>query len=188
MKKIIKKTINYLRFKLRKSSYSDKVFCIGFNKTGTTSVGKSFEILGFRNLTFNQKVWDLYLKGKKNKVLKYAAKYDSFDDLPWLKEDMIPLLDKNFPNSKFVYLTRDEQSWKNSYFNWRYKKFGDKPDVEKAWKVYKNHEKFVMNYFKDRSKDEFIILNVSDEKGFKKLANFLGKDTSENCFPHKNKT
>ena len=33
---------------LRKPQYTNKVFCIGYNKTGTTSCGKALELLGDR--------------------------------------------------------------------------------------------------------------------------------------------
>lgn len=192
IKPFLRKVLDYfldLALVFRKSKYDSKVFCIGYNKTGTTTLGKSFEELGLRNKSYSTKIWmNYYMNNEIVKILKYTSKFESFDDLPWLKEDMIPILDKVFPGSKFVYLVRDETSWKKSYFNWRNKVFGDSPDVEKAWGEYQAHNKFVMEYFKDRPADEFIILNVRDENGFKKLADFLGKKTNRNSFPHFNKT
>ena len=43
--------------RVRKEDYGPKVFCIGFNKTGTTSVGKAFESFGYRNASFNRDLW-----------------------------------------------------------------------------------------------------------------------------------
>ena len=43
-------------------------------------------------------------------------------------------------------------------------------------------------YFRDRPANQFIILDVRDKKGFKKLAEFLGKQTTREEFPHCNKT
>jgi len=146
-------------------------------------------MLGYRNSSFNKKVWRKYYANKEtNKILEYTAKFDSFDDLPWLKEDMIPILDKTFPNSKFIYLTREEEAWKRSYYNWSFKITGKYPDVDQGWMKYKKHEKFVNEYFKDRASSEFIVLNIKDEKGFKKLAEFLNKETTREKFPHYNKT
>ena len=182
----IKSQINLI---LRKPKYNSKVFCIGYNKTGTTTIGKSLEMLGYRNSSFNKKVWRKYYKNNQIvKILRYTAKFESLDDLPWLKEDMIPVLDKVFPNSKFIYLIRDEESWQKSLYNWTYKKTGNYPNLEKKLQDFREHKKFVLNYFKNKPANQFIILDVRDEKGFTKLADFLGKKTSVEKFPHYNKT
>lgn len=185
----VKHRIIVIKSIFRKPKYSGKVFCIGYNKTGTTSLGKSLELLGYKNSSFNRTVWrDYYAKGKTDKILKYASKFDSFDDLPWLKEDMIPILDKTFPGSKFIYLERDEESWKKSMYNWRYKTFEEYPDLEKSFNDYQNHKNFVMDYFKDRSGKDFLTLNIRDQVGFRKLAEFLDKKVIRDDFPHFNKT
>lgn len=171
----------------RKPSYSAKVFCIGYNKTGTTSCGKAFELLGYRNSSFEERIWrGLYKNDEFLKLLNYASKFDSFDDLPWLKEDMIPLLDKVFPNSKFVYLEREEASWLKSLNNWSYKRTGVYPDLEKELVDFKKHRAFVTEYFKDRPND-LLSIDVTDKKAFMKLAGFLGKVSSEREMPHENK-
>lgn len=178
-----------IKMAFKKPNYNSKVFCIGFNKTGTTSLGKSLEILGYNNSSFNRIVWRKYYANNDiNKILKYTAKFDSVDDLPWLKEDMIPKLDKAFPGSKFIYLTREEESWKKSLYNWRYKTFEEYPDLEKSLKEFRDHKRFVLNYFKKRQKNDFMILDIKDKKGFKKLADFLGKTADRESFPHFNKT
>ncbi|MFP5470709.1 MAG: sulfotransferase [Bacteroidia bacterium] len=187
LKKKIRKIIRAIQLFFIKERYNSKVFCIGFNKTGTTTIGKSLEILGYRNSSFNPKIWKLYKSGDIEKVLKYTAKFDSCDDLPWLKIEMIPILDKTFPNSKFIYLERDEDDWKKSYSEWTELKTSTKPDIEKAFLAFNNHKFFVKDYFKNREND-ILILDVSDSKGFEKLANFLNKKASQDNFPHFNKT
>ena len=185
----VKHWFKIVKLTFKKPNYNSKVFCIGFNKTGTTSLGRSLEILGYKNSSFNRIVWRKYYANNDiNKILDYTAKFDSVDDLPWLKEDMIPILDKAFPNSKFIYLTREEEAWKKSMYNWRYKTFNAYPDLEKSIEEYRDHKKFVLSYFKDRPKEDFISLNIRDEKGFQKLAKFLDKETKIEKFPHFNKT
>jgi hypothetical protein len=173
----------------RKPSRGPKVFCIGFNKTGTTSLGKALELLGYKHSSFNRKVWiDYYLKGRLDKVIEYTSKFEAFDDLPWLKEDMIPILDRSFPGSKYIYLERDEISWKRSLASWSKSTFGISPDVNVGWKEYLLHREFVLNYFRDRSPGEFLILDVRDPVGFKKLADFLGETAPQDALPHCNRT
>jgi hypothetical protein len=173
----------------RKERYDAKVFCIGYNKTGTTTLGKSFEMLGLRNTSFNQRVWrELYKKGRIKEVLVYTAKFDSTDDLPWLKTDMIPLLDETFPGSKFVYLFRDEDSWKKSLKTWSEKAKGRTPEIEAEYRGYLAHQEFVQSYFRDWPVNRFISLSISDEMGFKKLAKFLGKPSVADSFPRFNQS
>lgn len=181
--------IENLTIAVSKPRYTSKVFCIGFNKTGTTSFGKALQMLGYRHSSFNKKVWSQYYKNDEVvKILRYTAKFDSVDDLPWLKEDMIPVLDRVFPNSKFVYLTRDEASWKKSIYNWTFKVFGEYPNIDEKLDEYRRHREFVFDYFKDKPKEQFLVLDVSDGGAFGKLADFLGKTAPQKNFPHYNKT
>jgi hypothetical protein len=183
------KHYSHLNLWLRRPVYNSKIFCIGYNKTGTTSVGKSIEALGFRHSSFNKKVWrDFYANNNLEKILDYTAKFDSFDDLPWLKEDMIPVLDQKFPNSKFIYLQRDEESWQRSYKMWRLKLFGEHADMEQELANFRRHQAFIDDYFRDWSPDHFLRLDVKDPVGFKKLAIFLGKPPLQDGFPRLNET
>lgn len=188
--------VKYLFFKreffLRttKSKSHGKIFCIGYQKTGTTSLGKALKMLGYKHSSFDHKVYMKLYKRDRNiyKILQDASKFDSFDDMPWSKEDMIPLLDKIFPNSKFIYLHRDEESWKSSLNKWHFKKFGQYPDIDDRLIEYRNHREFVMNYFQDRMGKDLIILDINDAHGFEKLSEFLGKEAPMRNFPHLNKT
>lgn len=188
--------VKYLFFKreifLRttKSKPQGKIFCIGYQKTGTTSLGRALKMLGYKHSSFDHKVYMKLYKRDRNiyKILQDASKFDSFDDLPWSKEDMIPLLDKIFPNSKFIYLYRDEESWKGSLNKWFFKKFGYYPDMEERLMEYRKHKEFVMDYFNDRIDKDLIILNINDPQGFEKLSSFLDKTAPMSYFPHINKT
>ena len=174
---------------LRKERYDPKVFCIGYNKTGTTSLGKALKILGYRHTSFNKRVWrDFYRNGKVEQIVRYTAKFEALDDLPWLLEDMIPVMDQAFPGSKFIYLERDEDSWKKSYSLWRQKLFGETPDIDAELQKFRDHRNFVKDYFRNRSEEEFIILDIREKDGFKKLALFLGRETDQTDFPHQNRT
>jgi hypothetical protein len=178
-----------IKFVLNKPTYSNKIFCIGYNKTGTTTVGKAFSMLGYRNTSFNQKIWRKHYNKSSNyyKILRYATKFDSFDDLPWLKEDMITILDGVFPNSKFIYLERDDDKWQESYKRFVFKNSGVYPDLEKGLDSYRKHRKFILKYFEGRQ-DDFLSISVSDENAFQKIADFLGKKAPQNKLPHYNKT
>jgi hypothetical protein len=183
----IRKILFKLNFYLTPSKSGSKVFCIGYNKTGTTSVGKAFSILGYKNLSFNKEVTSNYNNKNILKVLKYASKYDSFDDFPWMSTKMIPILDKVFPGSKFIHLYRDEEPWKKSWCNW-HSFLGKSYDIELALKNYRMHNDFVYNYFKGRENIDFISLQVNNPNAFKKIAKFLGHTPPYNKLPYENRS
>ena len=124
----------YIVLATTKSDFSGKIFCIGYQKTGTTTLGRSLEMLGYHHSSYDNEIYTKYYKHKLNlpKILEYTSKFESFDDQPWFKVDLIPVLDRKFPNSKFIYLTRDEESWKNSMHNWGKKKWGEYPNVDEG--------------------------------------------------------
>jgi hypothetical protein len=164
-----------------------KVFCIGYNKTGTTSLGRALEMLGYNNSSFNKNIFEDYKNGKILNVLKYTAKFDSCDDLPWLKEDMIPILDQVFPGSKFIYLKRNEESWLKSYQNWRLQSFNEHIDPERALEDFRKHKDFVFQYFSNRPAEDFLAVDIGDPEGFQKVAHFLNKTTERKRFPRFNR-
>lgn len=80
-----------------------KTFEVGLIKTGTTSLGRAFEILGYRH-----KGWDPSLARdmKDNKwgnIFAAIDSYDAFQDLPWHDID-VRVLDLLYPGSKYIYL------------------------------------------------------------------------------------
>ena len=176
-KNIVQRLVDRLAYELRRENYGPKIFCIGYLKTGTTSVGLGLKELGFRHSSFDKKVWvQLYQKDKIIDVIKYTSKFDSFDDLPWLKEDMIPVLDKVFPGSRFIYLEREETPWVESFQRWRYLNFGAWPNVGEEMTKFRKHTEFVREYFRGREGKDFMTLSVSAPDGFEKMAFFLGKE------------
>ena len=187
MKSLFIRWLDAHLWRWKRGDFGPKVFVIGYNKTGTTSVGIALKMLGYDHSSFNHYVWrKLYKKGDIPSVLAFTSKFESFDDLPWLKEDMIPILDESFPNSKWIYLTREEEAWKTSYKRWS-NKMGRKVDENQGWKGYLKHSRFVHHYFSEHHSN-FLELNVAHPNGFSILANFLNKKAPFSEFPHENKS
>ena len=111
----------------------DKVFCIGFNKTGTTSLEGALKNFGFR--MGNQPVAEMLVEDWANKrtdrIINYCYTADAFQDVPFSLPELYKELDKAFPNSKFILTIRDnEEQWYNSLTKFHTKLFSsDKNNI-----------------------------------------------------------
>ena len=186
-----------------KNKNTPKVFCIGDVKTGTSSLHKALNILGYRTVRifkwgeiFNRK-FDIYLeyleelrlqqwKPYINKIKKFN--YDAYVDFPMGHDDVYKAVDKTFPDSKFILTVRDSKSFAKSFENyfkgspWEIKK---PRDLEKRVKEFKNHNKEVIEYFKNQP-SKLLILNILKNEGWEELCKFLNKPIPTKPFPHKN--
>lgn len=172
-----------------------KVFCIGFHKTGTSSLAYALKTLGYR-VTGAAGRHDPDIA---NHVLPMAfelvEQYDAFQDNPWpiiYKE-----LDKKYPGSKFILTRRNPESWIRS----QVKHFGHRDTEMRKWiygvghpadneevylKRYNEHYKEVFDYFKNRP-DDLLVMDFSAGDGWDKLCPFLNCDIPKKTFPHANK-
>lgn len=181
----------------------DKVFGLGLSRTGTTTLGKCFEILGY---TVKDNDFNL-LKSVKNNNLEpiwdSIERYDSFEDLPWpfiYKE-----IYKKYPNAKYILTTHlNVDKWLKSYIrHCIYGKHKTKWNAvrhnvvaygipypvnhEVEFKnIYRNHNNEVRKFFKD--KDNFIELCWSKGDEWNKLCKFLDKEIPNVPFPHSYKS
>jgi hypothetical protein len=173
----------------------EKVFCIGFHKTGTTSLRVALELLGYR-VTGPNGVQDPDI-GKNVHELAYSlvGQYDAFQDNPWpiiYKE-----LDKKYPGSKFILLLRDSESWVKS----QVRHFGTSETPMRKWiygvgcpkgyeetyaRRFEAHNRKVLEYFIDRP-DDLLIMDLAKGDDWKQLCPYLRKSTPNCPFPHANK-
>lgn len=172
-----------------------KIFGVGWAKTGTTTLGDCFGILGY-----SHKGHDLNLVGNLAQALVVARLYDTFQDWPWIlyyKE-----LDEHFPESKFVLTTRDCDSWLRSYRNTISKQTPSEMLNEARKKIYgfvtteaadeqlieryERHNAEVKRHFADRPRD-LLVVNWENGDGWEELCGFLGKPVPNKPFPHANR-
>lgn len=174
-----------------------KIFCIGFHKTGTTSLGKALKILGYKvKGPFGIHDKDIHLNAL-TKAKKIIPKFDAFQDNPW------PLLyqelDNLYPESKFILTIRNGNSWVKSqikYFGkeqtemrkWIYG-YGSPVNNEQIYlDTYNRHNESVISYFKSRPKD-ILVMNLEKDFNWTILCDFLNvKNTPEFPFPYLNKS
>ena len=94
-----------------------KVFCIGFNKTGTTSVESVLRGVG---LTIgNQAEAEMLIHdwGRQDfrRILSYSQSADAFQDIPFSLPGTYAAVDQAFPGSKFILTVRSSaDKWFNS--------------------------------------------------------------------------
>jgi hypothetical protein len=165
-----------------------KIFCIGFQKTGTSSLRDALEQLGYRvSRMFGQDVaLDELRSTYVARGLEIAARHDAVEDMPWPL--MFRELDAAFPGSKFILTARDTDRWYRSISD----HFGTNPHhlqqltygddapapvghEERYRAVYEAHNAAVREYFKDRPED-LLEMWLERGDGWNELAVFLGRD------------
>lgn len=172
-----------------------KIFCIGFHKTGTTSLKAALKTLGYRVTGPNGMNDPDIASNVYSMADALVSQYDAFQDNPW--PVIYRELDEKYPDSKFILTTRRPESWIRS----QVKHFGRLETPMRKWiygagcpesneeiyvKRYENHYREVMDYFRDRPND-LLVLDLAKGDGWEKLCAFLGKDIPNKPFPHANK-
>lgn len=173
-----------------------KVFGIGFHKTGTKSLGKALKILGYSVCgpvaTRNPDIADEAL----GIALRHAEQFDAVQDNPF------PLLfrelDAAFPGSKFILTTEDPDVWTVRalrYFGanetpmrqWIYGK-GSPVGNEALYRArFIRHNESVREYFAGR-KNDILEWHLTANPNWDPLCNFLGVSFPADLdFPHVNK-
>lgn len=186
---------------MKHTDQKNKVFCIGLNKTGTTSLGNAAEQLGYKRLGWNAKIsTKLVLRWHESKFqpfVKVIDSYDAFEDLPWplvFKE-----IEKKVENAKFILTTRsDEQVWLKSIqkhikrgSGWVghylvYGSYDPFKDHEMYLQKYRDHNNEVRQYFADKP-GKLIEMCFENSDGWDKLCGFLDiDDVPTTPFPHAN--
>jgi hypothetical protein len=110
----------------RKSKPEPKVFCIGCNKTGTTSIETALRDFGYKmgNQEEGEKLIDNYLMRDFSSIIDYCKTAEAFQDIPFSFHYTFMAIDQAFPNAKFILTFRDsEEQWYNSLVKFHFKIF-----------------------------------------------------------------
>lgn len=175
-----------------------KVICVGFQKSGTTSMNAAFQRLGYRVCS----VYGRHMKLERLRAnfvrrgLDLLRSCDAVEDMPW------PLLfreiDEAYPGSKFILTWRESDGWIKSICE----HFGANPDPlqqltygedhpapvghEAHYRaVYEAHNAAVRAHFRDRP-DDLLEMNLAQGDGWAKLCPFLGLPVLSEPFPRAN--
>ena len=172
-----------------------KVFGIGFHKTGTTSLARALEQLGYRvtgpDFTTDPDIHEHLL----DKAMARAREFDAFQDNPW--PILFKEMDVAFPGSKFILTVRDPQSWMRSAVAF----FGtEKTEMRKLiygrgnpyrnearyLERYNRHYEEVTRYFAARP-DDLLVFDLIKHAAWEPLCAFLNSPVPDAPFPAANK-
>lgn len=104
-----------------------KIFCIGYNKTGTTSVEALLRLYGYKLPNQQQQEIELtkqVFSGNYRPLREFVSDYDAFQDLPFSQGHIYIVADCLFPGSKFILTERDPDDWFSSLCRFHSKVFG----------------------------------------------------------------
>lgn len=176
----------------------NKIFGIGFHRTGTTTLRRVFKTLGFSCCGWRPDLVEAIRQKNFAPVSQLVDQFDSCQDNPW------PLiyqeLDQHYPNSKFILTVRDSERWIRSMVNyfdrettpmreWIYGNGKGCPRGNEALYLarYEKHNEEVLAYFQDRP-DDLLVVNWEKGDGWEKVCAFLGKDIPNVPLPHVNRS
>jgi hypothetical protein len=175
----------------------NKIIGIGFHKTGTSTLRAAMEILGYSVLGPRTDLADNIFAGNWEKVFSEVEGFDVLEDNPWAV--IYKQLDKQYPGSKFIMTTRDEEKWIKSATNhfggsstrmreYIYGEGNGNPEglSELYLNRFRQHHEEVRAYFKDRP-DDLLVVSWAEEDGWDKICHFLGCPIPKKDFPHVNK-
>lgn len=104
-------------FLTRPALRRQKVFCIGYNKTGTTSLEQVFQDFGYRTgkQADAELLIDDWARRDFRRIVEYCKTADAFQDVPFSLDFTYQILDHAFPGSKFILTVRNSaDEWYSS--------------------------------------------------------------------------
>lgn len=170
-----------------------KVFVIGFQKTGTTSLEHALQYLGYRVYGGDKNLLKFDTKDElKSYIQKTLESWDAVQDMPWpqVYRELYDL----YPEAKFILTVRDTDKWIQSVIKYfasirvpLHRKIYNVPCAEGYEGVYKTvynkHNEDVLEFFKD--KNNFMVMEQGKNFNYDTLCRFLDiEEVPEKAFPH----
>lgn len=185
-----------------------KVFGIGLSRTATTSLATALETLGYATAHWSNPLTDRILDDDDLHL------FDAFADTP-----VCVAFERHyfqFPDSRFIYTTRDSEDWERSWLEYVQRRWGcadfrtalerfttadnceyGRRFVDIHMTLYFNHDGYaaayraydrrVRTFFADKPPERFLILNICAGDGWEKLCGFLGHEMPGTPFPWNNR-
>ena len=177
-----------------------KIFCIGFQKTGTSSLGKALKLFGYRvsgydSFRHHQDDQDVTMDKLWDTALEVTKDHDAFQDTPW--PVFYERLDVAFPGSRFIHVTRNENDWIRSvrkdfgkHHNEMHRLIygsGNPLGFEQDWLArYRRHNSEAAEYFSGRPETYLHMHMGNPSYGWDALCAFLDLPKPAVPWPHAN--
>jgi hypothetical protein len=175
-----------------------KIFGIGLNKTGTSSLHRALTALGYTSIHAGGPPFRALIDraiDEQVPLLTHLPEADAYSDLGRLTTNFA-LLDAQYPGSRFVLTTRPVDEWLDSRRrhverNRERKERGQYDgvflniDLDRWRQDFENHHRAVRSYYADR--DNLLEMRITEGDGYDELCPFLGVDIPEDPFPWTNR-
>jgi hypothetical protein len=187
--------------RLRRTPPADRprIFCIGLNKTATSSFHQAMTRLGFASLhhggpEIEQAVSDA-LAAEEPLLSRIDARYDAFSDIGQLSRRFM-MLDRQYPGSNFVLTVRPVDKWIDSRrrhveTNQKRAAAGEyngkfvEVDEDKWRAEWDHHMERVHRYF--AKKQNFVEVDFTAGAGWEPICDLLDVPVPSEAFPWANR-
>ena len=195
---MVKNSINRVRIKSKevlsipRAIGKQKIFCIGLNKTGTTSLKVEMQKLKITvgNQRAFERLFDDWVQRDFRRIIKKCRNAQFFQDAPFSFPYTYVAMDIAFPGSKFILtLRKNAEEWYDSLIRFHSKLWGNgnlpptADDLKKANYIYKGfpfHSKMHLHnvsendpYNKDSLIDYYVTHNKNVKDYFRHRSNDL---------------
>ena len=196
---------------MERTPYAGRIFCIGFYKTGTTTLFEALKVLGYRTVNGDKPgsypgaddgATLIKQIDAGNYRLPTFDLFDAFTDNPYFR--IWREIYAQFSDAKYILTVREEQRWLEScvrfYANRRIRPmrvwmFGPHADPSRsdasraAWlQAYRAHNAAVRAHFANSPPGRFLELDLVQRPRWDELCEFLGRPVPSVPWPHANPT
>jgi hypothetical protein len=176
-----------------------RIFCIGLNKTATTSFHEAMELLGFKSLHWGgpsvRQAVEAALAEGRPALADLDPTFDAFSDVEPLYRHF-DVVDRQYPGSRFVLTVRPVDDWvasrrRHVERNVARKAAGEYHGHflevdEPAWRAeWHDHVHRVRAHFQGRP--EFVEVDLTTSPGWGPLCSLLGVAPPDRPFPWANR-
>jgi hypothetical protein len=170
----------------------NKVLGCGFHKTGSTSLARALNHLGYSTASYSERLYGHWQRGRRWPIRLAAYRYDAYKGKPWSL--CYADIDRWFPGTRFVLTVRDPENWYESLI--RHVERLDRPQAalspvygrialeDRAGMIarYLNHNAEVQAYFTGRP--DLLVFDAAAGDGWDKLCTFLRLPVPDIPYPH----